>query len=123
MCNVSDHVVGVRLEPAGPVIFCHTVMEFLERGQRVTVAWVAGGDGAREGVVAIAPERIIAAPPLDDAPRVVGIAPTAEDVREAPLPAGVIFLPATEGAIGPADLRHALRLAASPLPEAPPERR
>ena len=137
---MPDRVVGVRLEPGAPVVFCRTDGAgaadgaggaSLERGQRVTVAW---DDGAleREGVVAIAPGHIDAAPAFEDAPRVVGVGPvgpvagaTGNDaglVAAWPSPA-IVFLTPEDADVGPAELRQALRLAALPLPEAPPARR
>lgn len=128
---MSDRVVGVRLEPGALVVFCRAGAlgapgEALERGRRVTIAWE---DGAREreGVVAIAPDQIVAAPSLDDAPRIAGVAPaTQDDADSGAPPPGAIFLTpevGEGGKIGPDDLRQALRLAALSLPEAPPERR
>jgi len=73
-------IVGVRLDHNGPVVFCRydddasTARPTLTRGQRVRVD--PGRDAApREGVVAIVPEQIIVAPPLDGAPRVVAALP------------------------------------------------
>jgi len=73
-------IVGVRLDYNGPVVFCHedsdarTARPALMRGQRVRVD-LGRGTAPREGVVAIVPEHIIAAPPLDGAPRVVAAIP------------------------------------------------
>lgn len=124
---MTDRVVGVRLGPGGPLVFCRTVRDDLARGQRVTVARGGAADETEEGVVAVAPGQIIAASPLDDAPHVLDdIAPSSVDDVEAEItaiPSGVVFLAADGGDIGPADLRQALRLAALPLPDAPPERR
>jgi hypothetical protein len=117
---VPDRVAGVRLDPNSPVTFCYTSLSVLERGWRVTVACA---DGTREGVVAIAPELIIAAPPLDDAPRITGVVAREDIHEEFTIGKEVVFLPATEGAVGPSNLQEALRLAALPLPDAPPERR
>jgi len=117
---VSERVAGVRLDPNSPVTFCYTSLPALERGWRVTVACV---DGAREGVVAIAPELIVAAPPLDDAPRIVGVVARDGVDEESTIAQDIVFLPAEDGAVGPPDVREALRLAALPLPDAPPERR
>jgi hypothetical protein len=85
---------------------------------------VALAGEVREGVVAIAPAQIIAAPALPDAPRVTGVVP-----REAPddagvaVPPGVVLVPADGGAVGPADLARALERAALPVPAPPEERR
>jgi len=117
---VPERIAGVRLDPNSPVTFCYTSLSALKRGWRVTVACA---DGAREGVVAIAPELIVAAPPLDDAPRIVGVVAREGVDEESAIEEDVVFLPAAEGATGPSDLREALRLAALPLPAAPPERR
>jgi len=166
-------IVGVRLDHNEPIVFCRydndasTAQPVLTRGQRVRVD--LGRDAApREGVVVIAPEQIVVAPPLDGAPRVVAALPSddgetsavmglqgaAIGVSDAPdpmmapvadanlartslsgdanlvpafLPAGdanhaPMFLPADDADLTPADLARALRLAALPLPEAPPQR-
>ena len=117
---VPERVAGVRLDPNSPVTFCDTSLPALERGWRVTVAYA---DGAREGIVAIAPDAIIAAPPLDDAPRIVGVVAREGVDEDHAIAENIVFLPAAEGAVGPSDVREALRLAALPLPDAPPERR
>ncbi len=117
---MPDRVVGVRLDPGSPVTFCYTSLPALERGWRVIVACA---DGAREGVVAIAPELIVAAPPLDDAPRIVGVVARDGVDEESTIAQDIVFLPAEEGAASPSDVWEALRLAALPLPAAPPERR
>jgi len=117
---VSERVAGVRLDHNSPVTFCYTSLPALERGWRVTVACA---DGAREGVVVIAPELIVAAPPLDDAPRIVSVVAREDVGEESTIAQDIVFLPAAEGATGPPDVREALRLAALPLPAAPPERR
>lgn len=117
---MPERVAGVRLDPNSPMTFCYTSLPALERGWRVTVE---GVDGAREGIVAIAPELIIEAPPLDDAPRITGVVAREGVHEESTINEKVVFLPAAEGAVGPSDLREALRLAALPLPDAPPERR
>ena len=118
---MSEQVAGVRLEPGGPLVFCHTPLDVLERGQRVTVAW---GDTAREAVVAVTPQQIIAAPAFADAPRIAGVVPTAPDALATSTEvADVVLLAAEGGEVGPADLARALGLAALPLPAAPPERR
>ena len=82
---------------------------------------VACADGTCEGVVAIAPELIIAAPPLDDAPRITGVVAREGIHEEFTIGQDVVFLPSTEGAVGSSNLQEALRLAALPLPDAPPE--
>ncbi len=166
-------IVGVRLDHNGPVVFCRydedvsAARPALARGQRVRVD--LGRDAApREGVVVIAPEQIIVAPPLDGAPRAVAALPPDDaepgggavvglqgaaidpldpimapvgdadlartslsggDANLAPafLPADdadlvPMFLPADDADLTLADLARALRLAALPLPEAPPQR-
>jgi hypothetical protein len=118
---MDDAVVGIRFACHDPLVFCYTGDRTLARGQRVRVA-IAGE--VREGVVAIAPAQIIAAPALPDAPRVVGVAPVeVPDDAGAAVPPGVVFLPADGGGVGPADLARALELAALPVPTAPVERR
>src|SRR2546423_11439064 len=118
---MDDAVVGIRFGRYGPLVFCYTGDRTLARGQRVRVA-IAGE--VREGVVAIAPAQIIAAPALPDAPCVAAVAPV-----EAPAPSGaavppdVVFLPADSGGVGPADLARALELAALPSPAPPAEPR
>jgi hypothetical protein len=120
---MDDAVVGIRFAPRGPLVFCYTGDHTLTRDQRVRVA-IAGEVEVREGVVAIAPAQIIAAPVLADAPRVAGLAPveTPDDAGAAETP-GVVFLPADGGGVGPADLAHALERAALPVPAPPVERR
>ena len=118
---MEDAVVGIRFAPHGPLVFCYTGDHTLTRGQRV---WVAISHEVREGVVAIAPAQIIAAPALPDAPRVAGLAPVeAPDDASAAVPPGVVFLPADGGGVGPADLARALELVALPVPAPPEERR
>ena|SRR5438105_9019635 len=118
---MDDAVVGIRFAPHGLLVFCYTGDRTLRRGQRVRVA-IAGE--VREGVVAIAPAQIIAAPALPDAPRVAGVVPleAPDDAGDA-VPPGVVFLPADDGGVGPADLARALELAALPVPAPPEERR
>lgn len=118
---MDDAVVGIRFAPRGPLVFCYTGDRTLTRSQRVRVAIA---DEVWEGVVAIAPAQIIAAPVLADAPHVAGIAPveTPADAGAAEAP-GVVFLPADGGGVGPADLARALELAALPVPAPPVERR
>jgi hypothetical protein len=118
---MDDAVVGIRFGRHGPLVFCYTGDRTLARGQRVGVA-IAGE--IRDGVVAIAPAQIIAAPALPDAPRVTGVAAleTPDDAGAA-VPPGVVFLPAEGGGVGPADLARALELAALPVPAPPEERR
>jgi hypothetical protein len=118
---MDDAVVGIRFAPHGPLVFCSTGDRTLTRGQRVRVA---NAGEVREGVVAIAPAQIIAAPALPDAPRVVGVVPVAgPDDAGAAVPQGVVFLRADGGGVGPADLARALELAALPVPTPPEERR
>ena len=118
---MDDAVVGIRFAPHGPLVLCYTEDRTLARGQRVRVA-LAGE--MREGVVAIAPAQIIAAPALPDAPRVTSVAPLeAPDDAGAAVPPGVVLLSAEDGGIGPADLAQALERAALPGPEPPVERR
>jgi hypothetical protein len=118
---MDDAVVGIRFAHHGALVFCYTDDRTLTRGQRVRVA-ISGE--VREGVVAIAPAQIIAAPALADAPRVAGLAPVKEpDDAGAAVPPGVVFLPADGGGVGPADLARALELAALPVPAPPEERR
>jgi len=118
---VSEQVAGVRLEPGDPLVFCHTSLAVLERGQRVTVAW---GDTVREAVVAVTPAQFIAAPALEGAPRLTDVVPAPLNAPTAPTDsAGAVLLAAEGGEVGPADLDRALRLAALPMPEQPPERR
>ena len=116
---MEDAVVGIRFAPHGALVFCYTGDRALMRGQRVRVAIVGE---VREGVVAIAPAQIIAAPALPDAPRVAGVAPL-EAPSAAAVPPDVVFLPADGGGVGPADLARALELAALPVPAPPEERR
>ena len=118
---MDEAVVGIRFAPHGPLIFCYTDDRTLARGQRVRVA-IAGE--VREGIVAIAPAQIIAAPALPDAPRVTGVAAleTPDDAGAA-VPPGVVFLPADGGGVGPTDLARALEQAALPVPAPPEERR
>lgn len=118
---MRDAIAGIRFTPNGPLVFCHAGGHSLERGQRVRVE-VAGS--VREGVIAIAPDQFIAAPPLVDAPRVVEVIAgpdTADPSGE--IPAGITFLPADDSEIGLDDLARALRLAALPVPDPPEERR
>src|ERR671937_2508931 len=118
---MDDAVVGIRFGRHGPLVFCHTSDRTLARGQHVRVA-IAGE--VREGVVAIAPAQIIAAPALPDAPRVAGLAPREPpDDAGAAVPPGVVFLPADGGGVGPADLARALELAALAVPTPPEEHR
>ena len=118
---MDDAVVGIRFAPRGPLVFCYTGDRTLTRSQRVRVAIA---DEVWEGVVAIAPAQIIAAPALPDAPRVAGVAPVeAPDDAGVAVPPGVDFLPADGGGVGPADLARALELAALPIPAPPVERR
>jgi hypothetical protein len=118
---MDDAVVGIRFAPCGPLVFCYTGDHTLTRGQRVQVAIA---HEVREGVVAIAPAQIIAAPDLPDAPRVAGVTPVeAPDDAGAAVPPDVVFLPADGGGVGPADLARALELAALPIPAPPVERR
>ena len=118
---MDDAVVGIRFARHGPLVFCYTGDRTLARGQRVRVT-IAGE--VREGVVAIAPAQIIAAPALPDAPRVAGVAPEeAPDDAGAAVPPGVVFLPADGGGVGPADLARALERAELPVPAPPEERR
>ena len=118
---MDDAVVGIRRGRYGPLVFCYTGDRTLARGDRVQVAV---SQGVWEGIVAIAPAQIIAAPPLPDAPRVVDVAPAeAPDEAGAAVPPGIVFLPAEEAEIGPADLARALALAALPVPEPVMERR
>lgn len=120
-------IAGIRFMPHGPLVFCDTASTAahdLALGARVRVAV----DGAvREGLVAIAPQQIISAPVLPDAPRVLEAFPSGEEDRGgaggAIVPPGGVFLPADDSAIGPADLAHALELAARPLPDPPEGRR
>jgi hypothetical protein len=117
---MDDAVVGLRFEPCGPLVFCDTEDRTLARGQHVRVA---SAHEVREGVVAIAPAQIIAALPLPDAPRVVGVAPAApQDEVAAAVPPGIVFLPADDADVGPAALARALALAALPVPAPPVER-
>jgi hypothetical protein len=117
---MDDAVVGIRFGRHDPLVFCYTGDRTLARGQRVRVT-ISGE--VREGVVAIAPAQIIAAPALPDAPRVAGVAPLAvPDDAGTAMPPGVIFLPADGGGVGPADLARALELAALPVPTPPEER-
>ena len=118
---MEDAVVGIRLVRHGPLVFCYTEDRTLARGQHVSVAIA---HEVREGVVAIAPAQIIAAPALPDAPRVVAVTPVeAPDDASAIVPPGVVLLSAEDGGVGPADLTRALELAALPGPEPPAERR
>lgn len=118
---MSDAIVGIRFARGDPPVFCHTTRHDLARGRRVLVA-VAGE--VCEGVVTIAPDQIISAPPLDGAPRVVEVvAEEANGTVDATVSEDIVFLPADGSAIGPADLAHALKLAALPLAEPPEERR
>jgi hypothetical protein len=118
---MDDAVVGIRIARQGPLVFCYTGDRTLARGQRVRVA-LAGE--VREGIVAIAPTQLIAAPALPDAPRVAGLASReAPDDAGAAVPPGVVFLPADGGGVGPADLARALELAALPVPAPPEEHR
>src|SRR5919202_3961715 len=118
---MDDAVVGIRFGRHGPLVFCYTSDRTLARGQRVRVA--SAGE-VREGVVAIAPAQIIAAPALPDAPRIAGVAPLeAPDDAGAAVPPGVVFVPVDGGGVGPADLARALELAALPVPAPPEERR
>jgi hypothetical protein len=118
---MDDAVVGIRFARHDPLVFCYTDDRTLRRGQRV---WVALAGEVREGVVAIAPPQIIAAPALPDAPRVAGLAAReAPDDAGAAVPPGVVFLPADGGGVGPADLARALEQAALPIPAPPEERR
>jgi hypothetical protein len=118
---MDDAVVGIRFARHGPLVFCYTGTRTLARGQRVRVA-LAGE--VREGVVALAPAQIIAAPALPDAPRATAIAPVKErDDAGAAVPPGVVFLPADGGGVGPTDLARALEQAALPVPAPPEERR
>ena len=118
---MDDAVVGIRLVRHGPLVFCHTEDRTLARGQHVRVAIA---HEVREGIVAIAPAQIIAAPALPDAPRVAEVAPVeAPDDACAAVPPGVVFLPAEGGGVGPADLARALERAARPVPAPPEERR
>ena len=118
---MDDAVVGIRRGRYGPLVFCYTGDRTLARGDRVQVAV---SQGMWEGVVAIAPAQIIAAPALPDAPRVTGVAPLeAPDDAGVAVPPGVVFLPADGGGVGPADLARALDLAALPIPAPPVERR
>src|SRR5919202_4083606 len=111
---MDDAVVGIRFARHGPFVFCYTGTRTLARGQRVRVA-IAGE--VREGIVALAPAQIIAAPALPDAPRVVDVAPLeASDDAGATVPPGVVFLPADGGGVGHADLARALEQAARPVP-------
>ncbi len=116
-----EKIVGVRLGRGEPVVFCFDGGQVvaLHRGRRVRVV----ADGVeRDGVVVIAPDSIVAAPPFESAPRVASV--YAEDVEadEASAPPKVIFLTAAD-AVNARDLAAALRLAAAPLPEAPPRTR
>src|ERR671936_2075312 len=118
---MDDAVVGIRFARHGPLVFCYTGDRTLTRGQHVQVA-IAGE--VREGVVAIAPGQIIAAPALPDAPRVAAVAPVeAPDDAGTAVPPGVVFLPAEGGGVGPADLARALERAARPVPTPLEERR
>ncbi len=149
---MAENVAAIRFAPYGPLVFCHTAEPGLARGTRVRVELAAE---VREGIVAIAPQQIISAPALTDAPRVIAVIPAEEQAPAmndhpgttgsrctassapvagkdagdprggdaAAVPPGVVFLPAGDGAVGPADLADALRLAALPVPEPPAERR
>src|SRR2546429_325402 len=57
---MDDAVCGIRSGPYGPLVFCYTGDRTLARGDRVQVAV---SQGVWEGIVAIAPAQIIAAPP------------------------------------------------------------
>jgi hypothetical protein len=118
---MDDAVVGIRFAPHSPLVFCYTEDRTLARGQHVRVAIA---HEVREGIVAIEPAQIVAAPALPDAPRVTGVAPLeAPEDAGAAVPPGVVFLPADGGGVGPADLARALELAALPVPAPPEERR
>lgn len=124
---MDDDVIGVRFAWNGPLVFCRTLIDAPRYGQRVVVAL----DGeTREGIVALAPELIVAAPSMDDAPRVVDVLPgdaddadDADDAGPDNIPSDVVFLPSDDASIAPADLARALRLSALSLPPPPPERR
>jgi len=118
---MNDDVVGVRFAWNGPLVFCRALIDAPRHGQRVVVAL----DGeTREGIVALAPGLIVAAPSMDDAPRVVDVLPgDADDAVPGAIPSDIVFLPSDDASIAPADLARALRLSALPLPPPPPERR
>src|ERR671933_367327 len=103
---MDDAVVGIRFGRYGPLVFCRTDGRTLTPGQRVRVA-IAGQ--LREGIVAIAPAQIIAAPALADPPPGAGVPPRgARDGAGAAVPPGGVFLPPGGGGVGPADLARAL---------------
>src|SRR5437763_13735293 len=98
---MDDAVAGIRFERYGPLVFCYTGDRALARGRGVRVAV---SRGVWEGVVAIAPAQSLAAPPLPDAPHVVGVAPAeAPDERGAAVPPGSVFLPDGDAGLGLAD--------------------
>lgn len=118
---MNDVIVAVRVSQGGPLLWCYAAARAWRAGERVRVAL---DGGLIEAVVAIAPDDILAAPPLGTAPRIVDVLPTEEHGDVQPVaPDGVAFLPADDAPIGLGDLAQALRLAALPVPEPPPGRR
>ncbi len=123
MTTEGEHtgvIVGVRLDHNGPVVFCRydddarAARPALARGQRVRVD-PGKGLAIQEGVVAISPEQVIAAPPLDGAPRIVAaIPPGASGTTHTDADAGIGSQGLPGDARGPivsaegdADLSHA----------------
>lgn len=116
----EQHLIGVRREPGGALVFCRATTPGLARGQRVCVA-----DGRDEyaATVAIGSDQIIGAPPLDDAPRVLTVEAEPEQAEAGDVPSDIVFLPADDSAVDAGELAHALALAALPIPAPPPPRR
>lgn len=116
-----DHpIAGIRFSTSEPLVFCYCDVEGLARGQHVVV--IIEGE-RREGMVALAPAQVLAAPPLGAAPRVVGLVETpALGGGDAAVPPDVDLLLAPDSAIGADDLARALALAALPAPQPGEER-
>jgi hypothetical protein len=112
-------IVGVRFDPHGPLVFCRCEVQDVVAGREVLVMLA---DGRRSGVVEVPADRIVAGE-LSHAPRVVAVRePAGDDGEPIAIPDGIDVVAAADGAVGPADLAEALRLAALPVP-APPEPR
>lgn len=118
--SMADPIAGIRFSSHEPLVFCYCDVAGLARGQQVVV--IIDGE-RREGMVALAPAQVLAAPPLGPAPRVIGLVEApALDGAAVSVPPDIDLLLAPDSAIGANDLARALALTALPAPEPGQER-